>query len=110
MALSFLDSDNNNQISIMDADWKHLQESSINLTYQTTPQIRRSLRVIEIEAQRLSSKPTKQVSVSQLKAFAAQAGVNIQHQKQYITSIESIPTQKKTTQLNTPPSKTNTDC
>eukprot|EP01084_Bolivina_argentea_P236357 397435_1 len=96
---SFTNKDNDDD-TVMDEDWKHLIDSStnLNLSHHTRPQIRKSLKGIEIEAQRLSIKPSKQVSVNQLKSFAAQAGVDIQNQKQYITSIESIPTQKKTTQ------------
>eukprot|EP01083_Nonionella_stella_P110591 323722_1 len=85
---------NNNEknSSIMDEDWRHLIESStnLNLSHYATPRIRKSLQGIEAEAHRLSAKSNKHVSANQLKAFAAKAGVNIQHQKQYISSIDPV--------------------
>jgi len=81
-----------NAPSLLMEDWKHLTESSknLNLGQYQTPRINRSLQGIEAEAQRLSSRPARHVSNTQLKNFAARAGVNIQNQKQYISAIGSL--------------------
>merc|ERR1719233_440742 len=75
--------------AIGDEDWNNLFESSSNLNFGRGPsQIRLSLKSLQTEAQRLSSKTTKQnVSSTQIKEFAAKAGINIEDQQQYIAAI-----------------------
>eukprot|EP00485_Elphidium_margaritaceum_P000548 CAMPEP_0202701102 /NCGR_PEP_ID=MMETSP1385-20130828/14206_1 /ASSEMBLY_ACC=CAM_ASM_000861 /TAXON_ID=933848 /ORGANISM="Elphidium margaritaceum" /LENGTH=205 /DNA_ID=CAMNT_0049358435 /DNA_START=23 /DNA_END=640 /DNA_ORIENTATION=- len=77
--------------AVLDEDWKNLLNASqtINLGNERF-QINRNLQGIEAEAHRISSKPTKHVTNHQLKNFALQAGVNIQHQKQYIAQLANM--------------------
>merc|ERR1712228_325505 len=79
---------------VMDENWKNLLDSSTNLNvgHFSTPRIIKSLKGIEAEAHRLSSRTNKSVSTQQLKAFAAKAGVSIQNQKEYMHTIASVPT------------------
>eukprot|EP01083_Nonionella_stella_P287549 978816_1 len=80
---------------IVDDEWQNLLASSkINLS-QTNVRINRSLTGIEKEAQRLSSKSSRHVPANQLKDFAAQAGVDIRNQSQYISAIEQQPTRRQ---------------
>jgi len=74
---------------IVEEDWNNLKESSSNLNFgHRGSRIRMSFKSLQREAQRLSSKANKPpVSTTQIKEFAAKAGVNIQDQQQYIASI-----------------------
>lgn len=64
----------NNQIEIsnnngiMDENWKNLLDSSTNLNvgHYSTPRIMKSLKGIEAEAHRLSSRTNKSISTTQL--------------------------------------------
>jgi len=78
------------QTTLVD-DWRNLLESSRNLTVpHASSRINRSLKGIEKEAQRLSSRASRHVPSNQLKDFAMQAGVDIKNQAQYISAMDGL--------------------
>merc|ERR1719233_1606858 len=81
--------------AIGEEDWNHLLESSSNLNFGRGPsQIRLSLKSLQAEAQRLSKTTKQNVSSTQIKEFAAKAGINIQDQQQYIAALATASSSK----------------
>jgi len=79
-----------------DEEWRNLLDSSANLSQGASgPRINRTLKGIEKEAHRLSSSRAHHVPATQLKDFAARAGVDLSHQRQYISNIESLSVQQQ---------------
>ena len=81
-----------------DDEWRNLLDSSASLSHGVSgPRINRTLKGIEKEAHRLSSARAHHVAgATQLKDFAARAGVDLSQQKQY---IESLTVQQQQRQL-----------